>query len=240
MIRYKKIFPKILVIAVLCTACAPVYMPNTNNAPMFAEKGNLMIAAFGGSNGFDGQLAYSITDHFAIMANGAYQSKSTDSNDLQTYHKHMFGEFGLGYYSRLGKIARFGCYGGYGLGQAETGYDYTFFNHYSGVVNGMYERLFIQTDFGLTSTFDIVTSGVSVRGSYVHFYKFTSDLQEIKTSVSNYYFEPAVFVRVGWKYVKFQFQFSGSILMNDYPEFDNQPYMFSGGLVFTIPMMLAK
>ena len=199
-----------------------------------------MIAAYGGSNGFEGQFAYSITDHIAIMANGSYQSNTDDSIHLETYHKHLFGEFGGGYYTKLGSIGRLGCYGGYGIGQAETGYNYTFINHYSGVVNGLYERFFIQSDFGLTSTFDIVTSGVSARGSYVHFYKFTSDKQEFKTSVSNYYFEPAVFVRVGWKYVKIQFQFSGSILMNDNPEFDNQPYMFSGGLVFTIPMMLAK
>lgn len=229
-----------LIIGLIFTGCAPVYIPNTTNAPLFGQKGELMVAAFGGTNGYDAQFAYAPTDHFVLMANGSYQSKSADSNDLKNYHKHLFGEIGAGYYTKWGERARFECFGGYGFGQAETGYNYTFFTHNSGLVKGLYERYFIQTDLGITSTFDVVTSGVCLKGSYVNFFKFTSGTEVFHESRSNFYFEPAVFIRAGWKYIKFQFQFGGSILASEYSAFDHQPFMMSAGLVFNIPLILAK
>jgi hypothetical protein len=237
--RYRFFLSATLAIILIISGCAPVYIPNTTNAPLFSNRGELLVAGFGGTNGYDAQFAYAITDHVAMIANGSFQSKS-DSSALDRYHKHLFGELGAGYYTKLGDRARFECFGGYGLGQAETGYDYTFFTHNSGVVKGMYERYFIQTDFGISSTFDVVTSGISLKGSYVNFFKFSSGLEEIHESRSNMYFEPAVFIRVGWKYIKFQFQFGGSILTNENPAFNHQPFMLSGGLVFNIPLILAK
>jgi hypothetical protein len=229
-----------MLVAIIFTGCAPVYIPNSANAPLFEEKGTLLVSAFGGSNGYDAQLAYGITDHFAVMANGSYQSKEFDSNAIDKYHKHMFAEFGGGYYTKMNDNGRFECFGGYGFGQSETAYDYTFFYHNHDILKGTYQRFFVQTDLGLSSDFDVVTSGISLRGSYVNFFKFASETKVYNESMAQYYFEPAVFFRVGWKYVKLQFQFGGCVLMQHDKEFDHQPFMMSGGLVFNIPFNTEK
>lgn len=228
------------ILVLLFSGCAPVYVSNTTNAPLFGEKGTLMVSALGGTNGYDLQFAHAPTKHFVVIANGSYQSKTADSNSIKDYHNHYFGEVGGGYYTKLGERGRFEIIGGYGIGQSESGYDYNFFEPYSKLVKGYYERYFIQADIGNTSGNNVMTSGVSIKGSYVNFYKFASETIVSKEAQSNFYFEPAVFFRVGWKYVKFQFEFAGSILASENPAFNNQPFLISAGLVFNIPMNLVK
>jgi hypothetical protein len=241
MFRYKILLLGALLIGFVFSGCAPVYIPNTSNAPMFGEKGELLVGAFGGTNGYDAQFAYAVSDHIVIVANGSYKANDFDSNAINEYHKHYFGEIGAGYYTQLTERARFECLGGYGFGQAETGYNFTFLEKDKGVAKGLYDRYFIQADLGTSSNFDYVNMGISIRGTYVNFYKFIKGTEVYEDRLSNFYIEPAVFVRAGWKYIKFQFQFGGSILTNSKDsEFDHQPFMISGGLVFTIPMMLAK
>jgi hypothetical protein len=227
-------------INLIFNSCAPVYIPNTVNAPLFKSKGELMVSGFGGTNGYDVQFAYAPIDHMVIMANGAYQSKDYDSNSLKDYHKHFFGEIGAGYFTELGEKARFECIGGYGFGQAETGYDFSFLTTNTGVVKGMYDRYFIQADLGTSSNFDYLNTGIAIRGTYVNFYKFTSGNSDFDKTVSNIYIEPAVFIRAGWNYIKFQFEFGGCISTQETPEFNSQPFFISVGLVFNIPLALAK
>jgi len=229
-----------LFIAFIFNGCAPVYIPNTVNAPLLKGKGELMVSGFGGTNGYDVQLAFAPTDHMAVIANGSYQEKNYDSNSVKDYHKHYFGEIGAGYDTKLGERARFECLGGYGFGQAETGYDFTFFQTNTGVAKGLYDRYFIQADLGTSSNFDYVNMGIAIRGSYVNFYKFTSGTEVYDKPQSNIYVEPAVFIRAGWKYIKFQFEFGGCISTQDKPTFNCQPFLISVGLVFNIPLILPQ
>jgi hypothetical protein len=240
MLKYRFCFACAVVAALCFSNCAPVYIPNTVNAPLFKEKGELMEAGFGGTNGYDVQLAYALTDHVAIMANGSYQSKEFDSLSVNDFHKHYFGEIGAGYFTQLGERARFDCFGGYGFGQSETGYDFKFFTQQTGAAKGLFDRYFIQADIGTSSNFDYVNMGVGIRGTFVNFYKFTRGTEVYDNPQSNIFVEPAVFIRAGWKYIKFQFQFAGSISTQENPAFNNQPFSVSAGLVFNIPMILAK
>ena len=240
MLKYRFCWLGTLFIVLILTGCAPVYVPNTVNAPLFSGKGELMVSAFGGTNGYDAQFAYALTDHIAFLANGSYQSKKFDSNSTKDYHKHYFGEIGGGYFTQLGEHGRFECLGGYGFGQSETGYDFTFLDNNSGVAKGLFDRYFIQTDLGTSANFDYLNMGIAIRGTYVNFYKFTTGNEVYNNTQSNFYVEPAVFVRAGWKYIKFQFQFGGCISTQKNPTFNCQPIMVSAGLVFNIPLILAK
>jgi hypothetical protein len=58
---------------VYLTSCAPAYVPNALNTPLFNNKGEIHIAANTGISGFDPQLAYAVTDNIGVMVNGSFR-----------------------------------------------------------------------------------------------------------------------------------------------------------------------
>jgi len=222
-------------ICILSSSCAPVYIPNAVNSPLFGEQGEMHINAQAGTNGLDLQTAYAVAPHFALMLNGSYMNESSDDPEFSDYHKHLFGEAGLGFYTALRGAGRFEIYGGLGMGEAISYDEYLFFEIPQALrARGQYHRAFLQTGIGAST--DIFDGGFVVRAAYVRFNHFTADylddtLQKDVTE-DNFYFEPVLYARIGWKWIKFQIQGGLSFPMTEESVLEHQPFLINMGLAF--------
>ncbi len=215
-----------LIILLSFFSCAPIYIPNTTNAPLFSEQGDFNVGMHAGTNGFDLQTAIAVSDNVAIMINGSMASQhDADSTDA---HEHLFGEFGLGFYQPISTNGRFELYGGFGSGRGASYDTYEFFTTSSTYASGYYHRFFIQSNIGATT--DIFDGGFSMRFAPVYFYKYRSSGEAIERSDFSSFIEPSIFARVGWKNIKFQTQIGFSFPMFESQVIDYQPFMFSIGL----------
>src|SRR5688572_11861876 len=123
------------------SSCAPAYLSNSRNTPLFGEKGEFAGAVVLGS-GIEAQLAGSITDHVAVMAGG--QLAIQEYTEPAAYSKdYSFFEGGLGIYGRS-KGLRWEVFGGYGVGQGYSYESYYFYQSGSQAVvaHGKFNRAF--------------------------------------------------------------------------------------------------
>src|ERR1051325_9395510 len=96
----------LLLVGLALTSCAPAYISNTRNTPMFGE-GNEFAGSVAISSGVDVQTAYSVSNHVALMANfNTVQKKYSTDMQGSFNRNHIFGEGALGYFSRT-KTSRF-------------------------------------------------------------------------------------------------------------------------------------
>lgn len=186
--------------SIALSSCAPAYISNTRNVPMFAEA-NEFAGSIAVSSGVDAQLAYSVSDHVAVMANvNTVQQKLSPENKPSFKRNHIFAEGGLGYFTRT-KKSRYELFAGYGVGSG-TSYDSYYFFHTNSeevVSKYNYSRIFIQPSIGTNKKkFNIM---FSARVSMVGFSKFTTtdpaaSPQEFKPSGYSAVIEPAITCRV--------------------------------------------
>lgn len=164
----------LLAVLAMCS-CAPAYVANTRNAPLFGEAKEFAGAVVLAS-GVDLQLAGSVTDHIGIMANGSMLLKESTPEGEPSYNKsHRYFEGGIGYFGRS-KAARYELYAGYGIGQGYTYESYFFFQatgQKSVIALGKYNRIFVQPSFGTNNRkFNLI---FSPRFSLVNFSEFSTE-----------------------------------------------------------------
>ena len=198
-------------------SCLPSYVPNTVNAPLFSNKGEIQAAIYTGSAGIDPQLSYAISNHAGLLMNGSFADRTSESSD--NFHKHNFVEIGGGYFSRFGNRGVVEVYGGFGLGNLEglneSGFpfDYTKVNT---------TRYFIQPTVGFGS--DIFDGGFTPRLVLVN-------LRQGSKSETGVFWEPVFTGKLGYKFLRFVFQFGLSFPFNgDQITFDYQPFLLSFGI----------
>src|SRR5690606_20153730 len=171
---YHKYYPmtRLLLIAfATLTACAPVYVPNLRNSPMFTKGGEFQAAVQVG-NGVEVQSAFAVTDHFGVMANYAFVDR-TQAEEPEDYARHRIFEGGLGYFTNR-EDSFFEVFAGYGKGEGSSYDSYTFFGSQSIQATGTYERYFIQPAVGINKkTLDFA---FVPRISIVDFYRFSNEL----------------------------------------------------------------
>jgi hypothetical protein len=113
---------------------------------MFAEGGEF-AGSVALSSGVDVQTAYSFTDHVAAMGNlnVLTQNSTTEAGESFT-RKNIFGEAGIGYFTRT-KQMRTEVFAGYGMGN-RTSYEALYFfrkpNAEALIADGKYSRIFVQ------------------------------------------------------------------------------------------------
>jgi hypothetical protein len=169
---------RLLLLAVLggfaLSSCAPAYIANTRNTPMFGEA-NEFAGTLALSSGIDAQLAYSVTDHVAVMGNfNTVQQTLKPENKPSFNRNHIFAEGGLGYFSRT-KKSRFEIYTGYGAGGGTSYESYYFFHTQSKetVTKVKYDRIFIQPSIGTNNRkFNLI---FTTRISMVGFKEFSTE-----------------------------------------------------------------
>ena len=101
----------LIILSLALASCKTMYRANSVHTPMFKEKGEVQSSVLTGSGGSELQLAYAVTDNFAIMANGVfdkskarvidtlYNVKSGNSN-----YQNLYLEGGIGYYKTVNYI----------------------------------------------------------------------------------------------------------------------------------------
>ncbi|MCZ2100798.1 MAG: hypothetical protein LC107_04585 [Chitinophagales bacterium] len=221
----------------LITSCkTKLYIPNGSNVPLLQEEKELKIV---GSTGGNLQAAYAVTNHIGLMANGFWTYRSADDTDRPGNKKGegSLVELGAGYFDRFNDFV-FETYAGAGLGRldykdTENGKNYS--------SNGT--RLFVQPNIGWTSKYiDIAISG---RLAGLKYYDFLADgysQEELdqeflhKDLVEDnlwVFFEPAITLRGGYKYIKAQIQYGISKKLNSGDlKYDNT--YFNVGFVFDL------
>jgi hypothetical protein len=220
-----KKYLSLLALAVAATACAPVYIPNARNSPLFRGAGEVQ-ATIHISQGFDFQGAVAVTDNIGVMANYNMINKTTTSNEGD-YIQHHFFEGAIGYYENSDRLS-YEIYGGYGKGKGTSFDDYDFFSNASSVkATGEYHRFFIQPGLGSNrKTFNWI---VSARFSWVDFTNFESDGQRVRLDAAPVLFiEPAFTGRVNFRKSKLFMAFQGglSYAQSD-PYFEYEPFFVS-------------
>jgi len=201
-------------------SCAPAYVPNVVNSPMFSNKGEFQASGHGGIAGFDPQLSYAITDHLGVMLNGSFANRTSDSTD--NFHKHRFFEAGAGYYQNIGTIGRFEAYGGGGFGKLNTYKDAGFW-----LANAQVDvmRFFVQPAIGMST--DVFDGSFATR-------LVALNMKQDSQSNTGVLIEPVITAKVGYRFVKAVFQFGISLPLNDEQiDFTYQPFIFSIGLQAT-------
>ena len=196
-------------IAFVLWSCTPIiYYPNAPNIPLPGNKNELKAGVGIGltSKYFEG--SYAIDSHLVVLAN--YYG-----TDLK---RNYFGEIGSGYYYSDYNGFKYDLVGGLGIGKVSD----NIFNdevswsgktdkyHYK--LNNDYKRIMIQGDMGFF--YKYLESGFSVKAYSIYMgnthYELDTLYSYSKSWVSHYtyipfqsyFFEPALFLNIGFKHVK--------------------------------------
>lgn len=212
----------------LVTSCAPVYVPNVRNSPMFTKGGEFQASAQIG-NGLELQSAYAVTDHFGLMTNFSFINQS-GTEDEEDFHRHQFFEGGAGFFTNRNE-SFFEIYAGYGRGKGTSFDAFEFFGPQSVAATGRYERYFLQPGIGLNK--EKVNLSFAPRFSLVDFYEFSTEL--VRTTVEEkpkLFFEPAIIGRTNFAHNTMfaTFQAGASLGMNETVYFDRRTFTLSAGI----------
>jgi hypothetical protein len=182
-------------------------MPNIHNIPLFKERNEFTATlTVGGqplsAESIELQGAYSITDKTSVMADFMLGEDNR--------YRDLYFDVGYGYYKPFGKYGVFEISSGLAL-------DYRYAQHsdnsnYSS--STWFVKPFIQPSIGLTNRgFDIALSGRICALKYFGFAKSNYNYEYLNKTY--YFIEPALTVRFGWKWIKYQMQFCQSLdIMN--------------------------
>lgn len=215
--KYSSLTAFFIAIVCLFTSCSDVfYQSNAANAPLLKEKGELKASI--SNNNI--QAAYAASNHFALMANGFWGQYNGDKNLEQSGY---LMEMGLGYYYPFAKNYVVDIYGGAGLGRVSR-----FDRDAMGVpkeFSAAGARYFVQPNFGYVTPYWEVA--ISPRVSYAKYndhYSINYTDKELADKNLNQidqpyflFFEPALTVRAGYKWIKLQAQYGYNMNLNDQP-----------------------
>jgi len=98
--------------------CSSIYLPSVPNTPMLTTQGELAAGAHMSLKGnFNFNSAYAVSNHFAVLANGAYLNNDGRKKDI----KHKMIEVGGGFFNTFGpdKNRIIEIYAGLGSGKNE-------------------------------------------------------------------------------------------------------------------------
>lgn len=205
----------ILAVAFIVQSCNVMYNPNMQNVPLLKEKNEARFTI----GVFDFQGAYAVQENIGVMINGNYGRYNTTSSNLESDNTTQgLIEGGVGYLKPFSKNTIFELFGGYGVGEN------TIKSSNSDYMNGgvprntsfsaKTSRFFVQPSIGYSVDFlDVALSTRICFLNYSNLYStgYTSaDLIAMRLADIDKqtfaFVEPAVTVRVGYKYVKFHGQ----------------------------------
>jgi hypothetical protein len=219
----------ILAFVAIIQSCATAYIPNKVNSPMFTDKGEAKIDLTWGMNGADVQIAYTPIKHLGIMTNGCFSTQTRDTSTTN-FHKHAYGEIGVGWYNKISSKAVIEVYGGYGRGSSDTDWsieEWTAVNNVKIVDN--FTKYFIQPSIGIVkekSSFSFTS-----RFSMIQMDIDRLESQYVNVNDIDLFWEPAFNFTTG-KTVKFIGQFGISYPIIKLPEYSFTPkyISFSAGI----------
>lgn len=229
-----------IILALLLSSCTAVYVPNTHNIPLLSEQGDININTSAGTNGYDFQGSYAVSDHLGVMTN--ISAANTTSDSTRNFHKHLFVEGGPGYYLKLSDAARFEVFGTAGYGYVSGLYGYYFISYTEDIVEGNFYRFAIQPTIGATT--DYFDGAFAVKLAYFSTVNLKTN-QDFSyygkpyspPELSAFLIEPTITVRGGYKFVMFNVQTGVSLPVDATPDFRWRPFIFSVGLTYKMNFM---
>jgi len=224
--------PVVLVVLLFAYGCAPVYVPNVRNSPMFTKAGEFQASAQVG-NGLEIQSAFAVSDHVGVMSNYSYIN-ATDPDNEEDYIQHRIFEGAIGYFTNRDD-SFFEVFAGYGRGKGTTFESYEFFGSESLAATGRYHRYFIQPAFGQNK--EAFQFSFAPRLSMVDFYEFANELASTTIEEdAKFFFEPAFIGRYNFAHNRIfvTFQTGVSLGMSENVYFDRRTFQLAGGLGFRL------
>ncbi len=223
----KKLFLPFLL--VLLASCSAIYQPNSLNIPILGKKSEGTLIVGTGSNTFEVQSAYAITDNYAIMLNYS----KTNNNDRKKFKQNL-GEFAVGYFNLFNKTKVVEIYLGGGYGESSS-LGSSIFMHIVDTTlqtNSAFYRFFIQTNYGIKGK--VVEAGIALRASFLHFKEIKINGLSGNKLNDNFLVAPALFLRIGGPVIKLKAQISFSSLLSSSNLFLYEPLIISVGIVLRI------
>lgn len=231
--------------ALALSSCSHTYyLPTSPNVPLFKEKNEVQA---NGSLGYDGtgigskqaQVAYSVTNHFAVT--GTYADFHGGDQNRFDYGQAQYYEMTAGYFKPIHNQLVFDVFGGYGYCQ-----QYHQFSVYE-TASLDFHKLIVRPTIGYTSNyFDVAfTSSInhlSYNNASINIIRSKNDLeliQKLDRAKNIFLFEPSMMYRLGWKYVKFQAQWSITVPLNHH-DLDLNSGQVSAGLSFAFAQRFMK
>lgn len=207
---------RVLACVLVLQACKIAYVPNTFNSPLLRNRGDAQFNVWSGTSGLEAQAAVAVTDNLGLMVNGQLlRSKSTE-NDVEVIKKWTLVEGAVGYTERFSDMGIFEIYAGGGVGKVPAHFrDIS----WDGPPEITFNRFFIQPALGLVNNF--IDFSVVNRISLV-------DIGPQK----NWFFEPGVVAKIGYKRLRLVGSFGFSYPLRDYDirYWDNQLLIISVGI----------
>lgn len=215
---------------VLFYSCSPnFYVPNQQHVPGFTSQGQTKLSASLVLNpdndvkGGDVQLAHSITDRTAILFN---VNKYYGYNKSSQFHGFPFGsnnydlggsghalEVGYGYFKANDSRVITEVYG---FASLASFCNNTHLGDLNGNFKGKFTRLAIQPS--ITYKTKYFEAALSSRINHLHYYKIRGQYELydelLENTPDNFFFEPAITLRIGFNRVKLQLQYQYSYWLN--------------------------
>jgi hypothetical protein len=235
--------------SLIFTACSHhYYIPAQQSLHLFEEKGEIRAGGSIGESGYadfsSGNIAYALTEEIALAADYVYASGSGDAGSASGY----MVDLSAGYYTTFGSGFHVDVFTGIGYSGQRHRYNetYTTIDEYG---HSTQYNLSTRSDLNFIKL-NVVPSigfrcnwldfGLSSKVSYIDFTKTnfygstptgqpTTNQNRVLNLNYGLFFEPTATLRLGWKYVKIQSQFSFCLQMGG-NSVNNSDSMISIGL----------
>lgn len=225
-IRTLALFHLSLLVCLLSSCTHYYYLPASHNIPLLSEKDQFkaMLSIGGGDdiNATELKTAYAVTDNIGVMLNGVLGYGGENKIAYQNYGRGKGIEVGAGYFKPLPNKLLFEVYGGLGL--SDQFHNYGDGENFKYTVDVRSAKYFIQPALGyVTPYFDIaisskfsafVNNDISVEGQPTQY--DIDELMKLQTK-TNYFLEPSITIRGGYKFIKFQTQYILCTALNSHP-----------------------
>lgn len=226
----------------LFSSCSSIYMPNVPATPMFRDQGEGYLSAHINTKGnISASAGVAVTDHIAIIANGATVNNGVYSNE---HFNQKLGEAAIGYFTKIGKnkaqVLEF--FAGYGIGKTREIDQRATVIGFEPVDTRImdFNKFFVQANFSSTSKkkfklFGVkreLNYGTAIRLSRIGMTDFT--INGLATpKEENVFIEPLFFTRMEiFKGFQLQYTtgFNIGLIKNDYLKAGNS--VFTLGVVY--------
>lgn len=188
-----------------CQATANVYVPTPHSTPLLEKKGDVHLAAYSSGQAADFHAAYALSNRIGLGASASFFSE--DFDDSQDFQNHRYGGVSLIYSIPIEEsYIRAEVLGSFGIGEGKAFDNYKSINTSEQVfAKGRYFKTSLQPNIAIG--YDAFAFGISPKLSYISFYDFVTTAEDQGNGNSSFFFEPAIFTRIGFfKYLILEVQ----------------------------------
>lgn len=195
----------LLLTIIILSSCSSIYIPSVPNTPMLTTQGEVAGGAHISLKGnFNFNSAYAVTNHVALLANGAFMHNERTKKDI----KHKMIEFGGGYFDTFGpdnnRILE--IYVGLGSGKSDRAFrnfdrnDVLISND---IQEAKYDKQFVQVNYSSKKVNNLrlfgakfgLNYGTALRVTYAKTNNFYRN-NILQPNEDNIFFEPVFFTRM--------------------------------------------